>query len=84
MYQKALDIRANSPLAANNLAYLMVETGDNLDTALSLAQTARRGMSESPNAADTLGWVYYQKGIYRSAICLFEQPKRLLKTGQMA
>ena len=46
MYQKALDIRANNPLAANNLAYLMVQTGDNLDAALALAQIARRGMSE--------------------------------------
>jgi len=83
MYQKALEIRPNSALAANNLAYLMVQTGDNLDTALSLAQTARRGMSESPNAADTLGWVYYQKGIYRSAADLFEESLRLAqKAGQ--
>ena len=77
MYQKSLDIRANNPLAANNLAYLMVQTGDNLDTALSLAQIARRGMAESPNAADTLGWVYYQKGSYRSAIDLFEESLKL-------
>ena len=77
MYQKALEIRVNNPLAANNLAYLMVQTGDNLDTALSLAQAARRGMSESPNAADTLGWVYYQKGVYRSAIDLFEESLKL-------
>jgi Flp pilus assembly protein TadD len=77
MYQKALELRPNNPLASNNLAYLMVETGDNLDAALSLAQTARRGMSESPNAADTLGWIYYQKGVYRSAIDLFEESVKL-------
>jgi len=77
MYQKSMDIRTNNPLAANNLAYLMVETGDNLDTALSLAQIARRGMTDSPNAADTLGWVYYQKGSYRSAIDLFEESLKL-------
>ena len=77
MYQKAIDIRANNPLAANNLAYLMVQTGDNLDAALALAQIARRGMAESPNAADTLGWVYYQKGSYRSAIDLFEEALKL-------
>jgi tetratricopeptide (TPR) repeat protein len=83
MYQKALEVRPNSALAANNLAYLMVQTGDNLDTALSLAQIARRGMSDSPNTADTLGWVYYQKGIYRSAIDLFEESLRLAqKSGQ--
>ncbi len=83
MYQKALEVRPDSALAANNLAYLMVQTGDNVDAALALAQTARRGMSASPNAADTLGWVYYQKGIYRSAIDLFEESLRLAqKAGQ--
>ena len=34
-------------------------------------------MAESPNAADTLGWVYYQKGSYRSAIDLFEESLKL-------
>ena len=77
MYQKAIAVRANDALASNNLAYLMVQTGDNLDAALALAQTARRGMAESPNAADTLGWVYYQKGLYRSAIDLFEESLKL-------
>ena len=77
MYQKAIDIRANNPLAANNLAYLMVQTGDNLDAALALAQIARRGMAESPNATDTLGWVCSQKGSYRSAIGLFEESLKL-------
>jgi len=77
MYQKAIAVRANDALASNNLAYLMVQTGDNLDAALALAQTARRGMADSPNAADTLGWVYYQKGSYRSAIDLFEESLKL-------
>ena len=45
----------------------MVETGQNLDVALSLAQIARRGMPNSPSSADTLAWVYYQKGNYDSA-----------------
>jgi cellulose synthase operon protein C len=77
MYQKAIDLRPNNPLASNNLSYLLVQTGGNLDTALTLAQNARRGMPESPNVADTLGWVYYQKGVYRSAIDLFEESLRL-------
>ena len=44
---------------------------------MGLAQTARRGMPESPNAADTLGWAYYQKGIYQSAISQFQEALRL-------
>jgi Flp pilus assembly protein TadD len=46
----------------------MLQSGGNLDAALSLARTARRGMPDSPGVADTLGWIYYQKGAYRSAI----------------
>src|SRR5207237_9760201 len=76
-YQKALEVKPDNPLASNNLAYVMLETGGNVDVALSLAQTARRGMPNSPNAADTLGWVYYQKGAYRSAIDLFQEALKL-------
>ena len=56
MYQKALAIQADNPLASNNLAYVMLQQGGNIDVALAMAQTARRGMPNSPNAADTLGW----------------------------
>jgi len=73
MYQKALDLSPDNALAANNLASVLLKQGGNLDAAMSLAQTARRGMPDSPDAADTLGWVYYQKGLYPSAIDLFEQ-----------
>ena len=76
-YQKALEIQPDNPLASNNLAYAMVQSGGNVDVALSLAQTARRGMPDSPNAADTLGWVYYQKGDYKSAIDLFQEALKL-------
>jgi tetratricopeptide (TPR) repeat protein len=71
-YKKALAIRPEQPIAANNLAYLMVQNGQNLDVALSLAQVARRGMPNSPSTADTLAWIYYQKGNYSSARDLLE------------
>ena len=77
MYQQALIVSPNNPLAANNLAYVLLEQGGNVDVALNMAQTARRGMPNSPNAADTLGWAYYQKGIYHSAIDQFLEALRL-------
>jgi cellulose synthase operon protein C len=77
MYQQALSIQPNNPSASNNLAYLMLQQGGNLDVALAMAQTARRGMPDSPHAADTLGWAYYKKGVYRSAIDLFQESLRL-------
>jgi cellulose synthase operon protein C len=73
MYQKALQIQADNPLASNNLAYVMLQQGGNIDVALSMAQTARRQMPDSPNAADTLGWAYYKKGLYPTAIDLFKE-----------
>ncbi len=76
-YQKALEIKPEDAMASNNLASVMAQSGGNLDVALSLAQTARRGMPDSPNAADTLGWIYYQKGAYKSAIGLFQEALKL-------
>jgi tetratricopeptide (TPR) repeat protein len=72
-YKKALQINPTQGLAANNLAYAMVSTGQNVDLALSYAQTARRVLPNSPDTADTLGWVYYNKGTYYSARDLFEE-----------
>jgi len=73
MYQKALTLQPDNPVASNNLAYVILQTGGNVDVAISLAQTARRLMPDSPNAADTLGWAYYQKGLYPTAIDLFKE-----------
>jgi len=77
MYQQALNIQPDNPLASNNLAYLMLQQGGNVDVAMAMAQTARRGMPDSPQAADTLGWAYFQKGVYRSAIDMFQESLRL-------
>jgi Flp pilus assembly protein TadD len=76
-YQKALAIRPENPLASNDLASVMLQSGGNLDVALSLAQTARRGIPRSPGVADTLGWIYYQKGAYHSAVDSLREALRL-------
>jgi tetratricopeptide (TPR) repeat protein len=73
VYRKALQIDPNYAPAANNLAYLMLVNGDNTDIALSLARMARQKMPDSPSAADTLAWVYYQKGLYDSAADLLRE-----------
>ncbi|QEE29636.1 tetratricopeptide repeat protein [Terriglobus albidus] len=71
-YKNALEIQPDQPMASNNLAYLMVENDMNLDVALSLAQTAHRGLPNSPSTADTLAWVYFHKGAYDMARDLLE------------
>jgi tetratricopeptide (TPR) repeat protein len=71
-YKKALAIQPDNPVAQNNLAFLMLQSGQDVDVALSLAESARRSMPHSPNTADTLAWAYYNKGIYSSARSLLE------------
>ncbi|MGH9436175.1 MAG: tetratricopeptide repeat protein, partial [Terriglobia bacterium] len=73
LYQKVLQIQPDFPQAQNNLAYLMVEHDQNLDVALSLAQSALREMPNSPAAADTLGSAYFHRGEYRLAEGMFKQ-----------
>lgn len=71
-YRKALQIQPQQPIAANNLAYRMLQNDQTPDLALTLAQTARQGMPDSPTTADTLAWAYYHKGTYQIARDLLE------------
>lgn len=73
IYQKVLAAQPENALAANNLAYIMLEHGGSVNLALTFAQTARRGLPNSPNTADTLGWAYYQNGAYSVAAPLLEE-----------
>lgn len=73
LYQKALQVEPDQPIAANDLAYLMLAHDGNPDLALSLAQTARRGLPDTPDVADTLAWAYYKKGEYDTAIDLLKE-----------
>ena len=72
-YRKSLEYQPHQPLAANNLAYLMLENGENTDVALSLAEIARQALPDSPSTADTLAWAYYYKGTYVFARDLLEE-----------
>jgi tetratricopeptide (TPR) repeat protein len=76
-FQKALALSPENPAASNDLAYVMLQTGGNPDLAIPLAETARRGMPDSPQAADTMGWALYQKGAYSSAIDQFHEALKL-------
>ena len=64
-------VMANDPraaVAANNLAWIYVESGGNLDVALQLAQTAKSQLPDQPEINDTLGWIYYKKGLTELAV----------------
>ena len=76
-FQKALSLNPQNPAASNDLAYVLLRTGGNADLAMPLAETARRGMPDSPRAADTMGWALYKKGAYSSAIDQFQDALKL-------
>src|SRR5205807_8502982 len=67
-YRKALAQDQNATFAANNLAWLYAVYGKgNLDEAVRLAQQVVQANPDVPSFADTLGWVYYKKGLYAAA-----------------
>jgi len=72
-YERTLEINPNAPVAANNLAWIYADQNANLDTALQLAQIAKSQMPESPEVDDTLGWVYYKRGLTTLAISSFQR-----------
>jgi Flp pilus assembly protein TadD len=67
-FERALQLNPRAAVAANNLAYHYANTGGNLDTALQLAQIAKAEIPESASVTDTLGWIYYQKGLASLAV----------------
>jgi tetratricopeptide (TPR) repeat protein len=69
-YERALKLDPRFAPAANNLAWLYADRGENIDVALGLAQTAMEQLPNDPGVADTLGWIYYKKGAYLKAIAL--------------
>lgn len=83
-YQKALAINAQDPIASNELARVMLSSGENLDVALGLAQTAGKGLPNSPAVADTLGWIYYRKGVYPMAVTYLQQALQLQEKNKVA
>jgi tetratricopeptide (TPR) repeat protein len=81
-YEEA--IRKNPDLgeAKNNLAYLLAEAGQNLDRALDLAQEAKALLPDSANAADTLGWVLYKRGVPSAAISFLREAESGIDPGE--
>ena len=77
-YEAAIENNPDAAESKNNLAYLMAETeGADLDEALKLAQESKAAMPDSPNAADTLGWVLYQRGVPSAAVGYLREAAQL-------
>ena len=67
-YRKLLHIAPNHLVAKNNLAVRLSENSATLDEALMLAQQVKESVPDQYEVDDTIGWIYYKKGIYKTAV----------------
>lgn len=66
-YEQVLQLDPDNAIAKNNMAWLIMEHGGNIDVALNLAQQAEEKLGDNSQITNTIGWVYYQKGVYTTA-----------------
>jgi len=76
-YERALDVDPQAAVAANNLAWLLVDSGGDLDRARDLATAAHHRMPERPEMNDTLGWVLHLAGDHDRALTYLQRAVRL-------
>ena len=76
-YKAAVDLDERAAVAANNLAVLYSESGQNLNEALQLAQSAKAVLPNRAEIDDTLGWIYYQRGLTSQAISSLQHATEL-------
>jgi tetratricopeptide (TPR) repeat protein len=82
-YHNALAIHSGDPIASLGLARIILQTEGNLDSALTLVQTARQQLPDSPAVFDTMGWVYYHKGEFPLALNSLQEALRLAESKKL-
>jgi tetratricopeptide (TPR) repeat protein len=73
LYEQVLRTQPDNPIALNNLAFMLAESGNDLDQALTMAQRARQRVPNDLNVADTLGYIYIKKNLPDSAIPIYRE-----------
>ncbi len=64
---QAVEKFPDNPLVAGNLAWLLLETGQDFDRALDFARAAYEKSPGQAYLMDTLGWAYFHKQTYSQA-----------------
>ena len=72
-YEEALRLDPNAATAANNLAWMLAESGQELDRAVDLAKIATAASPNNPVVMDTLGWAWLKKREPQLAIPLLQR-----------
>lgn len=72
IYEATLRLDPGNGIVMNNLAFLMAEHNGDLDDALTKATKAKQLLPNTPEVADTLGWIYLKKNLADNAIEIFQ------------
>ncbi|MGA2434875.1 MAG: tetratricopeptide repeat protein, partial [Bryobacteraceae bacterium] len=73
LYDQVLKLQPDNVVALNNVAYMIAESGGDLDQALTLAQRAKSKVPDNPDISDTLGWIYIKKNLSDNAVDIFRK-----------
>jgi Tfp pilus assembly protein PilF len=82
-YRRILQIAPNHVPAMNNLAVRLGEDSATTNQALTLAQRVKELAPEDPSVDDTIGWIYFKQGIYRTAITYLARAGKSTKSAQV-
>jgi tetratricopeptide (TPR) repeat protein len=72
-YRSVLGVDPHDGSALLHRASLLSATNGDLDVAMSCAELARKLLPEDPGVSDTLGWIYLEEGMPKSAVPLYEE-----------
>ncbi|MDD5088886.1 MAG: tetratricopeptide repeat protein [bacterium] len=75
-YERALVLSDSAPLYLNNLAYTYAVRGVNLEHARQLVEKALLADPDNGAYLDTMGWIEYGLGRYRSALTWLRRAQR--------
>lgn len=67
-YRNIVAASPQSVVALNNLAYLLVEYANRPDEGLQYAQKVKELAPNDPKVEDTIGWAFFRKGLYPTAV----------------
>jgi tetratricopeptide (TPR) repeat protein len=67
-YRKVVELDPRNALALNNLAYYLADYANLPDEALKYAQQVKEIAPGATAVDDTIGWAFYRKGVYLTAV----------------
>jgi len=79
-FERVVGLDPTAAVAANNLAWIYADSGQQINRAIELAQSALQRLPDVPDVLDTLGWAYYKSPTPAQAVrplsrCIEVAPK---------